>query len=110
MARATKTQKPPKKAKKNKDTTLTEGAVSGDGEVVYEEKLSEGERGRVGTQLAELLTEIAELEQEARDSAGTFRNDLKKMREDRDVLRDQYLSGVRKKPAQQKLPGTEATS
>jgi hypothetical protein len=106
MARATKT--PKKAAKKNKDTTLTDGAVSGDGEAYFEEKLSDGERGRVGTQLAELLTEIAELEQEARDSAGTFRNDLKKMREDRDVLRDQYLSGVRKKPAQQKLPNTEA--
>lgn len=109
-----------KKTQRNKDSSKFKDAVDAstkldgtgvvheDGQAFYKEKLSSSDRAAVGEELAELLVEIAEREQEARDSAGTFRNELKDMREKRDSLRDQYLSGMRKRPAQEKLPGTEA--
>lgn len=104
-----------KKQPRNKDSSKFKGAVDAsaaldgtgvlheDGAPVYLEKLSDEERNDVGDKLAKKLLLIAEKEQKARDAAGTARNDLKKMREQRDELRDEWLSGMRKRPAQQSL-------
>jgi hypothetical protein len=117
MARATKTPrntdsskfKEAVKASAKKDKLAGTGVLHEDGAPVYLEALTEGERQDVGDKLAKMLLEIAEKEQKARDDAGAWRNKLKKLREQRDNLRDEWLSGKRKRPAQGTLPGTVAT-
>jgi len=118
MARATK--KPPRNKDSSKfakavrasaDADADELAGTGvehtDAGPVYLEKLTPDERQSVGDDLAELLLDIAEKEQRARDAASGARDELKTLREKRDELRDQWLSGVRKRPAQGALPGVE---
>jgi hypothetical protein len=81
------------------------GVLHEGGRPVHLVKLSDDERNEVGDKLAKKLLLIAEKEQIAKDEAGARRNELKKLREDRDNLRDEWLSGMRKVDAQASLPG-----
>jgi hypothetical protein len=112
MARAAKKQKRNTDSSKFKDaveaSSKLDGVVHEDGGPVYVEPLSEGERAKAGEELAEKLAELAKAEQDARDDAAKARRDLKKRREAIAKLRDEVREGVRKRPAQQSLPGTAA--
>jgi hypothetical protein len=84
------------------------GVTHEGGQPIYLEKLTAEERLDVGDKLSKKLLLIAEKEQKAKDAAGAARNELKDLREDRDKLRDEWLSGMRKRPAQQSLPAVES--
>lgn len=72
---------------------------------VYVEKLTAEQLAQVADDLSERLFTIAKLEQDQRDANGAYRKKLKKLREERDRLRDEHRSGKRKVGAQRGLPG-----
>jgi hypothetical protein len=75
---------------------------------VYLEKLSDAERAQAGELLADKLLDLAEVEQDAKDTAAKFRKDIKARRKAIATLRDEVHQGMRKTSAQKALPGTEA--
>lgn len=116
MARATNSKKPPR----NKDSSKFKGAVEKSAELdkrtgvehdeggpVYVEKLSLEERATAGEKLGEKNIELRELEQEGRDAASAQRKKVKALKKVIATLSDEAFEGVRKRPAQQKLPQVE---
>lgn len=86
------------------------GVVHEGGGPVYLEKLSETERAEAGERLADKLLELAEVEQEYKDSAGSYRKQIKQRKKAIAELRDEVHEGMRKRPAQQALPNTSSES
>jgi hypothetical protein len=115
MARATKKQrgKDSSKFKGAVDASAKQDALEGtgvvheDGQPVYLEKLSETERAEAGELLADKLLELAEVEQDAKDTAAKFRKDVKARRKSIAELRDEVHEGMRRRPAQQNLGGVQ---
>lgn len=75
---------------------------------VYLRKLSEEEHRAVGDQLAATLVRIEELKAEKKKVTKEFKDDITDLEEKRDVLRDEWRSGVRKEGAQPDLPGMDS--
>ena len=83
------------------------GVVIEGGGPVYLEKLSEHERAEAGEHLADKLAQLAAVEQDAKDTAAKFRKDVKARKKTIAELRDEVISGTRKRAAQQTLPQVE---
>lgn len=110
-----------KKQPRNKDSSKFKGAVDASAAKdrsgvehdekgpVYIEELSLDERAKAGELLGKRNIELRKLEQDARDSATTFRRKVKKAKEEIAKLSDEAFEGVRKRPAQKPLPGIEAS-
>lgn len=84
------------------------GVVHENGGPVYLEKLSDAERAEAGEHLADKLLDLAEVEQDAKDTAAKFRKDIKARKKAIATLRDEVHEGMRKTSAQKALPGTQA--
>lgn len=111
----------PKKPPRNKDSSKFKDAVDAsekndrgrsgvehdEAGPVYVEELSLEEQAKAGELLGKKNIELRKLEQDARDSATTFRRKVKKAKEEIAKLSDEAFEGVRKRPAQKTLPGTE---
>jgi hypothetical protein len=74
-----------------------------DGYPTYIEALSPEERALAGEHLASKMRELAAIEQDQLETAAKFRKDVKARKKLINELRDEVLSGTRKKPAQQNL-------
>lgn len=117
------------RGKKNRDTTLTPGwqdavdaseahddeaRLAGTGVVhegggpVHMVKLTEDQHREVGDKLAATLVRIEELKAEKKQALKDFKEDITDLEDRRDVLRDEWRSGVRKEGAQPALPGVDA--
>lgn len=79
-------------------------------EAVFEEKLSDVERMRVGDELAAAQVELEQLEQDWRITSAEHRGEVKGVKARIKDLTDQWQSGSRKVPAQKELPGTGASA
>lgn len=75
---------------------------------VYIEELSLDERAKAGELLGKRNIELRKLEQDGRDAAAAQRKAVKKLKATIATLSDEAFEGVRKRPAQKSLPGTEA--
>lgn len=82
--------------------------IEGGGPVVTV-KLSEDQHRAVGDELAATLLQIEERKAEKKRVTKEFKDDIAVLEERRDILRDEWRSGVRKEDAQASLPGMEDT-
>jgi hypothetical protein len=74
---------------------------------VVTEKLSADERHEAGQHLADKLVQLAEVEQDYKDTSAKFRKDIKARKKAIVELRDEVASGMRQVPAQRGLPGVD---
>jgi hypothetical protein len=98
-------------AKKSKTTPPDQNGADGvehDGAgPVYLEKLSADEKAAAGLALAEAELELEQLEADWKKRSSEHRGEKKQLKARIKALGEQVRSGVRKKPAQQALPGAQ---
>ncbi len=84
------------------------GVIHEGGGPVILVNLTESEHRKVGDELAATLLRIEERQAEKKLTVKEFKDEIADLEARRDSLRDEWVSGQRKEPAQVGLPGVDS--